>query len=658
MKSLARELSAAMTGRGMAMETQLINSDVRDQGHKSIQGFRWDSEKVKNTHLTIVGTGPLANYLTVYAAGLGIGNVRLIGNEEMLSPDINEFLICGKEQGKYKVELLGNELSRLNPQIDVTTKTCYVAKQDVGQNTLEFLIDVTNNPDSKLRCIKIADELKAEGKPIKYFISASSSLTKASVSIYTPGKGASPIWAKGKIEEPIAKDVQAMEFSIDEIVGQNQGWFGLSFPDGIVEGLLDKGRKPMSARPPAAGSANDIVGDLLGTSNVSDYLTCLRQPKQVRERRKYDMNSVDTHLMGEYEREEQGNVTSGVIASLILDEIRKAILPRECEVEKRGGREKITILENRFDYNLLSNERFSIDDDIYITSSYTRNELKSKKVLVVGGGGIGTYALLNLAIMGVGEITLIEPDRIEGSNYNRQFQYVGHDGELKAEVMKQKLEQLNPLIKVIQFPELVKKGTLDRIVGGRKIDLILGCVDNWEARYYVNLFAAARGIPYMDGNLDAFDGKIEFFSPGESPCLDCKVDYKGKSDDTKKKEKEIHDNIVELIRQRAKSNPELRDKIKTMEGLEWEVAEYNCRNNRNGSIVMSNAYIGTLMAAEALTYLIPRQYSNRIANKTITYSSNLEDRLSVVDSDSCACSRIPEKDRCVCHKDNYPRRSG
>ncbi len=642
------------------------DTDPNDR-HQELEG--WDELKVKNTNLTIVGSGPLANYLGTYVAGLGFGKVRIVSNEIMDTSNVHEFLISSKPLGNPKSDYLKEELQRLNPELSVVSKNVYVDKQDVGQNTVEFLVDVTNNPDSKMRCIQIAEELKQEGKNIQYFMSASSSKTKASLAIYKPETNVSILntstihdipqidtFSSPNTDSLIESMIAGSKKDVSNALKQSS-----ELLEDMVSKTSSSSTTPRQNHGPLTGIDDDLWAQPSTTENEEVFMQF-----KTKERKKYDMQSPVTYLMEEYADEGQGSVTSGVIAAMIIDEIRKAVIPRESEIEKdkqediyikfgteQGSNGTIKILDNRLDYNLQSNERFSFDDDIPRPTSFTRDELKDKKIGVIGLGGIGTYAVLNLAIMGVGEIYAIEPDEIEGSNYNRQFLYVGHNGKNKADVMKKQLEIINPQTTVYPSVEWVKEDTLDRLFGDKNIDLLLGCVDNWEARVHINNFAVKHNIPYIDGSLDPFHGRVESYTPGETSCLNCQSNYFGKMQEAKAKEEEKFQEGADILHKQAETNPKLRKYISTPKGLAKAVREeYVCRN-RSGSIVVSNALVGTMMAAEALTHLMPSQYSNPLHNKLISYKSDKNTRLDVRKAGNCACDRVEEAQRCDCH--NYKK---
>lgn len=111
--------------------------------------------------------------------------------------------------------------------------------------------------------------------------------------------------------------------------------------------------------------------------------------------------------------------------------------------------------------------------------------LKSKTVLVIGAGGLGSPVSINLAVAGVGEIRICDFDVIEMSNLNRQLlhnkQRIGMNKALSA---KQTLEAYNENVKITAIPEKLTADNINDIAGNA--DIIVDCLDNFETRYIVN----------------------------------------------------------------------------------------------------------------------------------------------------------------------------
>ncbi len=113
--------------------------------------------------------------------------------------------------------------------------------------------------------------------------------------------------------------------------------------------------------------------------------------------------------------------------------------------------------------------------------------LESSRVLVAGVGGLGNFVAAELALAGVGEIALVDPDVVEVHNLNRQFLFREEDiGQAKAEVAAQRLAELNPEIRAYGIAG--KWEDLDV----NEYDIVFDCLDSWEEKR--GLMEARRGL--------------------------------------------------------------------------------------------------------------------------------------------------------------------
>ncbi len=146
--------------------------------------------------------------------------------------------------------------------------------------------------------------------------------------------------------------------------------------------------------------------------------------------------------------------------------------------------------------------------------------VQTARVMVVGAGAIGNEVLKNLALLGVGNILIVDPDRIESSNLSRSILYRESDvGELKVEVAERALRAINPVINVRSFA-----GKIEEVFGlgvWRRVDVVIGCLDNREARYYVNRVAREMGTPWINAGIGPLNGQVQVFQPGEAACYEC-----------------------------------------------------------------------------------------------------------------------------------------
>lgn len=149
-------------------------------------------------------------------------------------------------------------------------------------------------------------------------------------------------------------------------------------------------------------------------------------------------------------------------------------------------------------------------------------KLKSAHVVVVGAGGLGSPALLYLAASGVGELTLLDDDKVELSNLQRQVLYkVNHLGQAKVSAAGKVLGSLNNQITVNTVEQQLTEQNAEQIFTGAS--LVLDCSDNFATRYTVNRFCLKAGIPLISGAAIASEGQLmcfDFRSP-QSPCYGC-----------------------------------------------------------------------------------------------------------------------------------------
>jgi adenylyltransferase/sulfurtransferase len=148
-------------------------------------------------------------------------------------------------------------------------------------------------------------------------------------------------------------------------------------------------------------------------------------------------------------------------------------------------------------------------------------ELLKAKVLLIGAGGLGCPAALYLAAAGIGTIGIIDSDKVNLTNLQRQVLHGLADvGRGKTESAKEAIYRINPDVKVITYPErLTSQNALDIF---KDYDIILDGSDNFPTKYLVNDTAFFTGKPYIYGGVFQFEGQASVFFPkGGGPCLRC-----------------------------------------------------------------------------------------------------------------------------------------
>ncbi len=140
-----------------------------------------------------------------------------------------------------------------------------------------------------------------------------------------------------------------------------------------------------------------------------------------------------------------------------------------------------------------------------------QEKLKNSKVLVIGTGGLGAPALQYLAAAGVGEIGIVDFDKVEDSNLQRQVLFNTEDiGRPKTEVAKEKLEKLNPYVTIhIHETMLTSDNALEIFKG---YDIVADGTDNFPTRYLVNDACVFTGIPNVYASIFRFEGQVSVFN--------------------------------------------------------------------------------------------------------------------------------------------------
>lgn len=139
-----------------------------------------------------------------------------------------------------------------------------------------------------------------------------------------------------------------------------------------------------------------------------------------------------------------------------------------------------------------------------------QRRLKNARVLVIGAGGLGSPVLLYLAAAGIGTLGIVDDDRVEASNLQRQVIHgVADVGRLKVDSARDALIALNPLITVQRHPERLSAGNAIELF--EQYDLIVDGADNFATRYLVSDAAALTGKPCVWGSILRFAAQVSVF---------------------------------------------------------------------------------------------------------------------------------------------------
>jgi adenylyltransferase/sulfurtransferase len=151
---------------------------------------------------------------------------------------------------------------------------------------------------------------------------------------------------------------------------------------------------------------------------------------------------------------------------------------------------------------------------------WNQSLLREAKILVIGAGALGNEIVKNLALLGVGNIVIADMDRIEESNLSRSVLFRATDEGLpKADAAARAAREIyaDSRITPVQANILADLG----LGYFRWADIVVGALDNREARLFVNRACAQVGRPWIDGGIDILNGIVRGFAPPQTACYEC-----------------------------------------------------------------------------------------------------------------------------------------
>ncbi len=171
---------------------------------------------------------------------------------------------------------------------------------------------------------------------------------------------------------------------------------------------------------------------------------------------------------------------------------------------------------------LTSDERNRYDRQISIPGfgETGQEKLKQAKVVIAGCGGLGSPAAIYLAAAGVGTIRIIDHDKVELSNLNRQVLHWDKDlGRSKVESGQEKLSRMNKNINIEPVNETITDKNVSSLIAG--FNVVIDALDNLPTRFILNEAAIGQGIPFIHGAVYGLEGRVMTVIPGKSACLRC-----------------------------------------------------------------------------------------------------------------------------------------
>ncbi|MDF3818389.1 HesA/MoeB/ThiF family protein [Leptospira sp. 96542] len=173
-------------------------------------------------------------------------------------------------------------------------------------------------------------------------------------------------------------------------------------------------------------------------------------------------------------------------------------------------------------YRMRSDEEKFFERQILVPDIGTLGQkiLKNSSVLVIGLGGLGCPATLQLALSGVGKIGIMDFDSVELTNLHRQTLFTFADiGRLKTKVVSEALLARNPWVNIVEYSQMLSVDTDPDIFA--EWDIVLDCTDTISSKYIINDLCLRLNKPFVIASVYRTSAQFVFFSPNGRPCYRC-----------------------------------------------------------------------------------------------------------------------------------------
>ncbi|HTQ98402.1 MAG TPA: molybdopterin-synthase adenylyltransferase MoeB [Candidatus Acidoferrum sp.] len=160
-----------------------------------------------------------------------------------------------------------------------------------------------------------------------------------------------------------------------------------------------------------------------------------------------------------------------------------------------------------------------------------QEKLLAARVLIVGLGGLGCPAAMYLADAGVGQLTLVDHDRVDFSNLQRQIAHTtANVGQFKVDSAAATLQALNPGVAIETLPRKLEGDELQALVA--RHDAVLDCTDNFAIRFALNAACVAARVPLVSAAAIRLEAQVSVFDPrqSDSPCYRCLYEEDAEAD--------------------------------------------------------------------------------------------------------------------------------
>jgi len=156
---------------------------------------------------------------------------------------------------------------------------------------------------------------------------------------------------------------------------------------------------------------------------------------------------------------------------------------------------------------MVTQERY-FKRQIQLWGAETQKNLEKKRIAIIGSGGLGCTLAMALGSSGIGEIDIVDFDRVSLHNIHRQIAFrLEDEGQSKSKVTAELIKSKSPFVKVAAFD--MDFATFSQL--GRQYDLILDATDNLPVRAEIDTYAKEIKTPWIYASVEAFNGQVCFF---------------------------------------------------------------------------------------------------------------------------------------------------
>jgi adenylyltransferase/sulfurtransferase len=227
-------------------------------------------------------------------------------------------------------------------------------------------------------------------------------------------------------------------------------------------------------------------------------------------------------------------------------------------------------------------ERYSRQIMIPQIGEKGQEKLKRAKVFIAGAGGLGSPVSIYLSAAGVGHLRIVDHDKVDLTNLNRQVAHWTSDvGRRKVESAQEKLNKLNPNVTVETLSVTISEENAWELTAG--FDLIVDAMDNLHIRYVLNKTAIGQGVPLVHGAVNGFEGRAMTVIPGKTACLRCL--YRGPVPESKFPVIGVTPAVIaciqatEVIKVLAGIGDLLENRLLAYDGLNLKFTEFKVQRN-------------------------------------------------------------------------------